>query len=126
MSYRKHLMTSNEPPSELYKAAGVGTDLASLGTDCISRQEAIDALGERPTVWTTGGERKRIEMRKSVRVIDSSPTANKKGLRIKVESVDLDESNNLLALHIDYSGFHVRGGGVVEVLQRNKFDLPEE
>ena len=47
-------------------------------TDLISRQAAIDALGERPTVWTTGGERKRIGMRKSVRVIDSSPTANKK------------------------------------------------
>ena len=65
-------------------------------------------------------------MRKSVRVIDSSPTANKKGLRIKVESVELDENNNLLALLIDYSGFHVRGGGVVEVSQRNKFDLPEK
>ena len=37
MSYRKHLMTSDEPPSELYKAAEVGTNLASLGTDCISR-----------------------------------------------------------------------------------------
>ena len=86
----------------------------------------IDVLGERHTVWTTDGERRRIGMRKSVRVIDSSPTANKKGLRIKVESVELDKNNNLLALHIDFSGFHVRGGGVVEVLQRNKFDLPEE
>ena len=93
--------------------------------DLISRQAAIDALGERHTVWTTDGERRRIGMRKSVRVIDSSPTANKKGLRIKVESVDLDENNNLLALYIDFSGFHVRGGGVVEVMQRNKFDLPE-
>ena len=44
MSYRKHLMTSDEPPSELYKAAEVGTNLASLGTDCISRQSAVDAL----------------------------------------------------------------------------------
>ena len=65
-------------------------------------------------------------MRKSVRVIDSSPTANKKGLRIKVESVELDENNNLLALHIDFSGFHIRGRGVVEALQRNKFDLQEK
>ena len=44
MSYRKHLMTSDEPPSELYKAVELGTNLAEVGTDCISRQAAIDAL----------------------------------------------------------------------------------
>jgi len=49
----------------------------------------------------------------------------KKGLRIKVESVELDENNNLLALHVDFSGWRVRGVGIVEVSQRNKFDLPE-
>ena len=65
-------------------------------------------------------------MKKSVEVIDSKPSANKKGLRIRVESVELDENNNLLALHIDFSGLHIRGGGIIEVLQRNKFDLPEE
>lgn len=65
-------------------------------------------------------------MKKYVRVIDGEPSANKKGLRIKVESVELDENNNLLALHIDYSGWRERGSGIVEVSQRNKFDLPEE
>lgn len=65
-------------------------------------------------------------MKKYVSVIDGKPSASKKGLRIKVESVELDENNNLLALRIDYSGWRVRGGGIVEVLQRNKFDLPEE
>jgi hypothetical protein len=65
-------------------------------------------------------------MKKHVRVIDGAPSANKKGLRIKVESVELDENNNLLALHIDYSRLHERGGGIVEVAQRNKFYLPEE
>lgn len=64
-------------------------------------------------------------MTKSVSVIDNNPSANKKGLRIKVESVELDENNNLLALYIDYSGLHERGGGIVEVAQRNKFSLPE-
>lgn len=64
-------------------------------------------------------------MNKSVEVIDSKPSANKKGLRIKVQSVELDENNNLLALHIDFSGWRVRGGGIVEVSQRNKFDLSE-
>ena len=65
-------------------------------------------------------------MSKYITVVDNNPSANKKGLRIKVESVELDENNNLLALHIDYSGLHARGGGIVEVAQRNKFDLPEE
>lgn len=64
-------------------------------------------------------------MRKSVSVIDNNPSANKKGLRIKVEGVALDENNNLVELFIDYSGYHCRGGGVVEVAQRNKFPMPE-
>jgi hypothetical protein len=47
-------MTSDEPPSELYKAAEVGTNLASLGTDCISREQAIDAFYLYPNInWTT-------------------------------------------------------------------------
>ena len=46
MSYRKHLMTSDEPPSELYKATEVGTNLAEVGTDLISRKAAIDAIDE--------------------------------------------------------------------------------
>ena len=37
-------MTSDEPPSELYKAAEVGTNLAEVGTDCISRQQAIEIV----------------------------------------------------------------------------------
>ena len=44
MSYRKHLMTSDEPPSELYKAVELGTNSAEVGMDCISRQRAIDAV----------------------------------------------------------------------------------
>ena len=65
-------------------------------------------------------------MKKYVSVIDGAPSANKKGLRIKVESVELDENNNLLRLHIDYSGWRVRGMGMVEVSQIYKIDLPEE
>lgn len=42
MSYRKHLMASDEPPSELYKAVELGTNLAEVGTDCISRQALLD------------------------------------------------------------------------------------
>ena len=64
-------------------------------------------------------------MKKYVSVIDGKPSASKKGLRIKVESVELDENNNLLALRIDYSGWRVRGAGIVYALQEYKFDLPE-
>lgn len=64
-------------------------------------------------------------MSKYITVVDNNPSANKKGLRIKVKYVELDENNNLLALHIDYSGWHERGEGIVEASQRNKFDLPE-
>ena len=42
MSYRKHLMPSDISPSELFKAVEIGTDLAEVGMDCISRQAAID------------------------------------------------------------------------------------
>ena len=49
MSYRKHLMTSDEPPSELYKANEVGTN-------CISRQEATDALRKMQTYKLFSGD----------------------------------------------------------------------
>ena len=65
-------------------------------------------------------------MSKYITVVDNNPSANKKGLRIKVEGVRLDENNNLLALDIDYSGWHERGGAIVEVSQRNRIDMPEE
>ena len=66
MSYRKHLMTRDEPPSELYKATEVSTNLAEVGTDCsefpnnsdtISRQDAVSRrrllsdLKELITAW---------------------------------------------------------------------------
>ena len=57
---------------------------------------------------------------KYIQVVDCQPAANKKGLRIKVEAVELDEENNLVAMRIDYSGFRVRGEGIIEILQRNK------
>lgn len=65
-------------------------------------------------------------MNKSVHVVSSVPSANKKGLRIKVTGVELDENNNLKSIHIDYSGFHERGVAVIEVSDRNKIELPEE
>ena len=67
-----------------------------------------------------------VKMGRSVPDVDSVPSANKKGLRIKVTGVELDENNNLKSIHIDYSGFHERGGAVIEVSDRNKIELPEE
>ena len=42
MSYRKYLMTDDVPPSELYKTVKLSTNLAEVGTDCISRQALLD------------------------------------------------------------------------------------
>jgi hypothetical protein len=51
MSYRKHLMTDDVPPSELYKTVKIDTD-----SDTISRQQAIDALAEdMPQTYTPDG-----------------------------------------------------------------------
>lgn len=63
---------------------------------------------------------------KYIQVVDCQPAANKKGLRIKVKAVELDKENNLVAMYIDYSGFHVRGVRIIEISQRNKIQLPEE
>lgn len=65
-------------------------------------------------------------MKKSIYVIDSNLGANKKGLRIKVDWVDVDEENNLVSMHIEYSAYRERGGAVLEISQRNKIQLPEE
>jgi len=66
-------------------------------------------------------------MSKYITVVDNNPSANKKGLRIKVNSIELDENNNLLALNIDYSGWRHRGIRRVEVTQINKSNnFPEE
>lgn len=65
-------------------------------------------------------------MKKWIPVRDSILGANKKGLRIKVDGVEIDEENNLVSMRIEYSAYHERGGGVLEISQRNKFQLPEE
>ena len=65
-------------------------------------------------------------MNKYVVVKDNFPCATRKGLRIKVNGVTLDENNVLQAMDIEFSGLHCRGGAIVEVSQRNKIDLPEE
>lgn len=58
-----------------------------------------------------------------VNVIDNSPSANKKGLRMKIEAVELDENNNLIALHIAYFKWRENGSAIVEVAQRNRVKL---
>lgn len=65
-------------------------------------------------------------MKKWIPVKDAILGANKKGLRIKVCGVEVDEENNLVSMHIEYSAYRERGGAVLEVSQRNKFQLPEE
>ena len=61
----------------------------------------------------------------TISVLEGPLSASKKGLRIKVTSVVVDENNVLQELHIEYSGFHERGGAIIEVAQKNKVDLPK-
>lgn len=65
-------------------------------------------------------------MKKWIPVKDAILGANKKGLRIKVEGVEVDEENNLVSMRIEYSAYRERGGAVLEISQRNKVQLPEE
>lgn len=62
-------------------------------------------------------------MKNYVNVIDNSPNATKKGLRMKIQAVELDENNNLIALHIAYSKWRESGSAIVEVAQRNRVKL---
>ena len=62
-------------------------------------------------------------MRNYVNVIDESPNATKKGLRMKIQAVELDENNNIIALHIAYSEWRHSGAGILEVAQRNQVKL---
>lgn len=62
----------------------------------------------------------------TIPVLKGPLSATKKGLRVEVTSVVVDENNVLQELHIEYSGFHERGGAIIEVSQRNKVDLPKE
>ena len=65
-------------------------------------------------------------MEKYVNVIDCVPSANKKGLRIKVKTVELDENNNVLALRFEFSGWRIRGIARLEVSENWKIKLPQE
>lgn len=65
-------------------------------------------------------------MEKYVSVIDCVPSANKKGLRIKVKSVELDENGYVLALRLEFSGWRARGFARLEVSEDWKIKLPEE
>lgn len=65
-------------------------------------------------------------MNRFINVKNEKPDARKKGLRIIVEGVELDESNNLTALHIEYSGLHCCGAARLSVADFNKIELPEE
>lgn len=62
-------------------------------------------------------------MKNYVNVIDNSPNATKKGLRMKIQAVELDENNNLIALYIAYSKWRESGSAIVEVAQRNRVKL---
>lgn len=62
---------------------------------------------------------------KIIPVLKGPLSAAKKGLRIEVNHVIVDENNVIQELYIEYSCFHERGGAIIEVAQKNKVDLLE-
>ena len=81
-------MTSDEPPSELYKAAEVGTNLAEVGTNCISRRSAIDAVRAALLAWSYMPEwrdKKIIEAVKQLPPIQ--PAEPKRGRWISADAI---------------------------------------
>lgn len=60
---------------------------------------------------------------KRIPVIDSRPNASKKGLRIKVESAEVDENGVLKSLYIDHSDLGLRGSGYIYLSGANNIKV---
>ena len=70
-----------------------GTNLAEVGTDCISRQQAIDTLENTKTAISENGERY-IAKQNAIMRIDALPSAQPE--RIKGRWVESDALNRLM------------------------------
>ena len=63
----------------------LSTNLAEVGTDCISRQAAIDALGEEPLVWCDGEDEiaERNQWKCDIEAIEQLPPIQPEIVRCK-------------------------------------------
>ena len=58
-----------------------------------------------------------------VKNIDEAPNATKKGLRMKVQSVELDEDGYIERIYVEYTLLRERGGAVLPLGERNRIKL---
>lgn len=56
-------------------------------------------------------------------VIDEEPNATKKGLRIKIDGVEVNENGEIKSVYYRYSQYHETGGGIIETNGRNRHFL---
>lgn len=50
-----------------------------------------------------------------IKVIDNEPDGRKKGLRMKITEVNVDDDGKITELFIEYSTWKARGGGVAVI-----------
>ena len=83
----KFIDTIKNMPSATDISVGdkLGTNLAEVGTDCISRQAAIGALGEKPLAWEQGEyeEGLQTQWESDVEAIKALPPAQPEIIRCK-------------------------------------------
>lgn len=63
---------------------------------------------------------------KHIKIPDERPDGRKKGLRIKITAIEVDDTGVLEKIRINYSGLHVIGGAIITVDKANAIKLPTE
>lgn len=58
-----------------------------------------------------------------VKNIDEAPSATKKGLRMKIQGLDLDEDGYITQIFVEYSLLKCRGGAVLPLAAYNRVKL---
>lgn len=58
-----------------------------------------------------------------VKNIDEAPNVTKKGLRMKIQGLDLDEDGYIIQIYVEYSLLNCRGGAVLPLAAYNRVKL---
>lgn len=123
------------PEENTYHAIRTGLmDLAAMRRRFLASEEKrkagyAAAMRRRGYVWN--GQRYikaagwDVGNRKYVAVTREFPNPSRKGLRIAVTDIGLDENNILKEIRFSYSGYHTSGTAIVEVTERNPVDFTE-
>lgn len=62
-------------------------------------------------------------MDKYIKNIDEAPNGTKKGLRMKIQGLDLDEDGYIIRIYVEYSLLNCRGGAVLPLAAYNRVKL---